>query len=247
MNKNTALSLNHLIYEIYNQPDFHEMKETLLRNINALIPCTCISITMSNNHALHKETHQPLCYPPKFIAMEKRFLRYADEDYTHWIMEKKASMLIKSSEMMSEEDRMKTVLYQKCYAPFGVHYSMDYTIVENGSFLGILALYRSREQGDFHDDEVFLIRLLGEHLSLRFYQESTKTQIEKKTVDMIPLIKKYHFTERESEIVKLVFEGMKNEDIIHTLCISKSTLKKHLQNIYKKTGVFSRIQLLTLQ
>lgn len=246
MNNNTALSLNQIIYAIYNQTDFHEMKENLLKKINALIPCTCISIMMANKNSIHKETCDPLCYPSDYIAMEKRFLRYANEDYTHWIMEKNSSLLIKSSEMMPEEERMKTVLYKKCYEPFGVHYSMDYTIVENQTFLGVLALYRSKDMGDFLDEEIFLIKLLGEHLSMRFYQESTKVKIEKKTIDMIPLIKRYRFTERESEIVELILHGQKNEQIIELLCISKTTLKKHLQNIYKKTGVFSRVQLLTL-
>ncbi|MBR3756745.1 MAG: helix-turn-helix transcriptional regulator [Firmicutes bacterium] len=53
-------------------------------------------------------------------------------------------------------------------------------------------------------------------------------------------------TKRESEILGLILRGRKNDEIIEQLCISKSTLKKHLQNIYKKTGVFNRIQLLTL-
>jgi len=51
-------------------------------------------------------------------------------------------------------------------------------------------------------------------------------------------------TRREREIIELVGLGLSNQDIADRLFISVSTVKKHLNNIFTKTGVSNRVQLL---
>jgi DNA-binding CsgD family transcriptional regulator len=51
-------------------------------------------------------------------------------------------------------------------------------------------------------------------------------------------------TERESEIVGLLSQGLANKEIADKLCISPATVKNHIYNIYQKTGVKSRVELL---
>lgn len=51
-------------------------------------------------------------------------------------------------------------------------------------------------------------------------------------------------TVRELDVLRLVYEGKNNPDIADALFISRNTVKKHLQNIYEKTGVNSRMELL---
>ena len=48
-------------------------------------------------------------------------------------------------------------------------------------------------------------------------------------------------SKREREIVEMVVRGMTNSEIVKTLEISKATLKTHLNNIYKKLPVESRL------
>ena len=49
---------------------------------------------------------------------------------------------------------------------------------------------------------------------------------------------------REMDIVKLVVQGNKNNEIANQLGISNETVKKHLNNIYKKLRVKSRFELI---
>ena len=49
---------------------------------------------------------------------------------------------------------------------------------------------------------------------------------------------------REKDIIKLVSQGMKNKEIAQALFISDETVKKHLNNIYRKMGVESRFELI---
>lgn len=55
----------------------------------------------------------------------------------------------------------------------------------------------------------------------------------------------YNFTPREIEIVTLLRMGQRAKDIGEDLYISETTVKKHLQNIYKKTGSKSKFELIT--
>lgn len=55
---------------------------------------------------------------------------------------------------------------------------------------------------------------------------------------------KFRFTEREEEVLHFVVEGYKNDQIAAHLRISSSTVKKHLYNMFQKTGSENRIDLL---
>lgn len=50
-------------------------------------------------------------------------------------------------------------------------------------------------------------------------------------------------TSREREIADHIARGMKNSEIADELFISIDTVKRHLANIYAKTGAKNRVQL----
>jgi DNA-binding NarL/FixJ family response regulator len=50
-------------------------------------------------------------------------------------------------------------------------------------------------------------------------------------------------TEREMEIVKFVADGLNNREIAELLCISRHTVKTHVQRVYQKLHISSRIKL----
>jgi DNA-binding CsgD family transcriptional regulator/GAF domain-containing protein len=54
----------------------------------------------------------------------------------------------------------------------------------------------------------------------------------------------YPLSEREVEIVYKVCEGLRNSEIAERLFIAEITVKKHIQNIFDKTGVQSRSALI---
>lgn len=54
----------------------------------------------------------------------------------------------------------------------------------------------------------------------------------------------YKLTKREKEIVKLIQSGKSNSDIASELFISETTVKKHVSNIFEKTGVKKREELI---
>ena len=71
--------------------------------------------------------------------------------------------------------------------------------------------------------------------------------IEKdRSEDWESLSKKYRLSMREIEVCQLACMGTTNPDIAAKLFISEHTVKHHLGNIYKKTGVKGRYELMNL-
>lgn len=56
----------------------------------------------------------------------------------------------------------------------------------------------------------------------------------------------YNLSKRESEILPVLTLGKSTKEIAEELCISPETVKKHIQNMLKKTETRSRIELLAL-
>jgi DNA-binding CsgD family transcriptional regulator len=59
-------------------------------------------------------------------------------------------------------------------------------------------------------------------------------------------IKRFAITAREKEIILLTAEGASNKQIGEKLFISAATVRNHLHNIFEKTGVANRVELLRL-
>lgn len=53
-------------------------------------------------------------------------------------------------------------------------------------------------------------------------------------------------TSREIEVLEQLSKGLKNKDIAANLFVSVSTIKKHIENIYKKLQVHNRIEMLQI-
>jgi DNA-binding NarL/FixJ family response regulator len=58
-----------------------------------------------------------------------------------------------------------------------------------------------------------------------------------------PERKTYGLTPRELEVVGCIIEGCSNRDIARQFTISEETVKRHLSNIFDKTGVSTRLEL----
>jgi two-component system nitrate/nitrite response regulator NarL len=59
----------------------------------------------------------------------------------------------------------------------------------------------------------------------------------------IPERKTYGLTPRELEVVTCIVEGCSNRDIAKQFTISEETVKRHLSNVFDKTGVSTRLEL----
>ena len=65
---------------------------------------------------------------------------------------------------------------------------------------------------------------------------------DKKNVDINNKIEKYGLSSREAEVLILIAQGMKNQEIADKMFVSLSTVKTHTKNIFDKMDVRNRIE-----
>ena len=56
----------------------------------------------------------------------------------------------------------------------------------------------------------------------------------------------YSLTDREKELCHFIYDGKSNSQISESLFITESTVKTHIYNLYRKTGVKSRMEIIKI-
>jgi len=82
-------------------------------------------------------------------------------------------------------------------------------------------------------------------LFMFFRKKSLSFELEREE-ELNAIYAKYKITKREKQILLLVLQGKKNNEIAKDLYISEGTVKNHIYNIYQKFGVKSRLQVINL-
>ena len=250
MEKNDFLLYNEVIYRIHACRTMEELKPALLAQIKLIIPYTYASlidivVDPETGEMVHRD---PYCKPSQFAEAEWAWIKAVDQSYTLWLSHAVESMVVRDSEILEGEDRYSRRSYQTCYSDYNICDCLQMNIAFGGRTLGRLALYRTKSDEVFTDQEVFYLRSLSNHISLAYDLCMKNAEARKpQGRSMEELTEEYQLTRRETEILALIFQGLNNQELLDKLTISKNTLLKHLQNLYRKCGVSSRIDLLKLR
>ena len=153
---------------------------------------------------------------------------------------KPSSCATRDSDVMTDQERLESRLYQEIYEPQGVFYVLRITLIWREKMIGQFAFFKEREAGDFSDRDLEIGALFAPHLALKLGQLKDAASA---VSSGIRLKDAHGLTSREAEVVSLVVDGLSDEEIAEKLFISDSTVKKHLYNAYAKIGVSNRLQL----
>lgn len=242
---NDIMLLNDIIYKIHSIEDFDTMRKSVIESIQLLIPCKCGTFWLSSH-----DTAYELTDPIGVGVTDKELSVYNKEyqpfDYTRWTFDAPSGRVYRETDLLEESVRVNHPFYQKLFVPSGFHYSMMLTIIHNGVFLGIINLFRAKEENDFTDDEMILLELLESHLSLRCFKAAKVFSTSSNYPTKKNLVEEYNLTMREIEITYMLLDGTSREMICDQLSISANTLKKHILNIYRKLNINSWRELFQL-
>lgn len=110
---------------------------------------------------------------------------------------------------------------------------------------GFLFLCRAENLPDFSAKEKYILEIFRKHISnmARSAIESTNSEFPVARC-FENAVSDFALSHREAEILRLIADGKSNAEICDGLCVSISTVKKHVYNIFNKAGVNSRTQLL---
>ncbi|WP_027400005.1 helix-turn-helix transcriptional regulator [Anaerovorax odorimutans] len=246
LDENSVMLLNDIIYKIYTVEPFDKMRKQILSALNFLIPFSISTFYLTSDENPYELT-RPIGTGMPDSRWEVYIDKYQELDYTRWTFAAPTSKAYRETDLLNEEVRINTPFYKSMYAPSNIHYSVILTIIHNGKFLGVITLFRKKDEQDFSDKEVLLLDLLKDHLGYRLSESMEKYREKRKNYPTSEkLTKEYNLTPREIEVVYLLLDGVNREDMCNQLCISTNTLKKHTLNIYKKLNIKSWRELFKL-
>ena len=232
--------ISDLLSELYYNDDLKEIERKFLVGIRTLIPYHQASF-----YPMDPETGRALEDAAVFIDTREDLIPHffasiaPEENYLAHLFHRKESIVYIESDILGTELYEKTEFYRNFLKPQGVSYGCGAILIDEGKPMGVISLFRGKKWGNFTEKEAFILELFTAHL----------TQI---TANLLPgkeLILNFDdaiLTLREQEIAGLIFQGYTNEEIATELCISVSTVKKHVYNIFHKYHVNNRTSLIQL-
>jgi len=243
LTNNSIILLNDIILKIYSIKSFEEMRRTLMSLIRFLIPCFGNAFYLASGSEPYKLTNG-ICIGLSEESMNTYLKEFQDYDQTTWSFATPTAKAYNESAFIQNEAGQNTVFYNRIYAPHNIYYQVALTIIHNGIFLGVIALFRTKEEEDFRQEELFILELLAAHLGVRLFQNlQSDHSIRASHPDREILLNRYHLTLRETEILYAMLNENEKMKICRDLCISPNTYKKHVLHLYKKLGVSNRIEL----
>ncbi|MEN8124232.1 MAG: tetratricopeptide repeat protein [Bacteroidota bacterium] len=75
-----------------------------------------------------------------------------------------------------------------------------------------------------------------------YLQQITELEQNENSVDIVKKVKDYGLSSRETQVLDLIAQGLKNQEIADKIFISLSTVKTHTKNIFEKLDVRNRIE-----
>ena len=173
---------------------------------------------------------------------------FYNEDYIQYLYDfVSETSVYKDTSILESDVREKTDFYIKFLKPEDIIFGCGIILIKNSRIIGMFNLFRNEKSGDFNEKELYVLNLLKNHIANMLHNvmrlDRASITVNK---SLNNFAKTYGLTSRESEILSLINKGLSNQEISDKVVISVSTVKKHIYNIYNKTGVSSRGQLISL-
>lgn len=238
--------LDPVLLKLHSERDLHRLQDWFLCSLEELMP--------------HERSFFDLCAPRQgrlfFFdpvsrnmtrqELEAYYQEYQYSDYVAWSFAGDRPTVYRDSQMISPDAREASAIYRQWMQPMGVYYSMGCTVMGKDHLVGSVTLFRSREHGDFTEQEQAMLEVLNRHLSAHLTLLWPGGPAPAGGAGVGRLAERCRLSPRESEIAALICAGSTNQAVGRALFISENTVKKHLLSIYRKLGISSRTQLLRM-
>lgn len=240
-------TINNILLDLYTINDIEKFSMKIMRVIRMLIPYTKGSLIMLDDD---KNIIDNQSFFAEFDEKsQKDYLRkYYDEDYIKYLFDITSDTCVyRDTNILEDSIRTNTVFFTDFLKPTDIFYGCGIIIAKNGRIMALLSLFRNEKSGDFTDKELYILNVLKKHMENMVYnvtQMSRGNAYMKKTLKTFA--DEYNLTVREKEVLGLINKGYSNQEIADGLIISLSTVKKHIYNLFEKTNVSNRSQLITL-
>ncbi len=174
----------------------------------------------------------------------KHYIHY---DFLLWYSAAPNPIVCRATDIIVHEYMANSIFMKEWLEPLDVHYILLVNIAANDHLYGNIALYRSKEEGDFSDRDIAVMSTLNRHLCSRFKSQYPKgIYYDPSGAGTERIQSKYGLSKKEVDIVRLICQGVPRSELAEALYIGNNTLKNYLSNIYQKMEISSYGDLLNL-
>ena len=158
---------------------------------------------------------------------------------------------IKSTEIMDYREWGKTEYFNDFLSTNNLYYSCGVDIHYKNKLLGTIGLFREKTDPDYNKKDLHILDVLKGQMANQMFKLNTIEMMKKNTNKEVDkkLAKSeqvFNLTDREVELINHLIDGKNNKQLADELYISINTVKKHLNNIFRKTEVNNRTELTSL-
>lgn len=240
-------TINNILSELYTIDDINVLSQKLMKIIRMLIPYTKGWFLLLDDE---KKIIDIKSYFTGFKkdSQESYINKYFDEDYIKYLYEFAAETTVyRDSDLLEYDIRSNTEFYKNFLEPENVIYGCGIMTIHNNRITAFFNLFRDKISGDFSEKDLYILNVLKKHIEnmVQKFSALNRDEISAKN-DLNEFSEKFGLTVREQEVLALVNSGKSNQEISDELVVSLSTVKKHIYNLFCKTGVSNRRQLILL-
>ena len=232
-------TINEIVAYIYAAdpyPDFNiliEKMEDLLEFSNSL---SCMASDVSEKVTFFDFRSPSI--PKQHIADYcSHFIHY---DFIQWFSAAPIPVVCRATDIIVKRYMETSIFMRQWLEPINVYYGLLVNVAANDHLYANIVFYRSKEEGDFSDEDIEVVSILNRHLCACFGNKYPKGIYHNPNDNNTQEFQnKYGLSDKESQIIQLICSGTPRKELSGALYISNNTLKNYLSNIYKKIGVSS--------
>ena len=240
------LRMNDIILIIHSAENINVMRNYFFDAIKSLI-----LYEKAMFYLLKEEDNNVELVEPVFVNVDSEFFKayesaFKNARYGRVAVNIRRTIAFRDSDLIPENIRINTDIYRSFLLPNDIPYGGGIILTDRGTLLAELAFFRTEEQGDFSDKEIYILDILKKHFEVRLIRENCSMNNNQVVTDKTLKLIELRLTNREIEIVKLIISNFNTSEISDKLNISIYTTKKHINNIFTKLKINSRLQLVQL-
>ncbi len=241
------LMLNDIVKDVHASKSLEELGQNLLHLLRKLIPFSSAVFTVLDpENPLYVDPVKSVCVDASLDSL-RAYNEYVSMDFTNPAFSYPKSSSFRDSDIITEAEKGNTGFYNKWMKDRGLEYSGGIVVKTPKGNMASVTIYRSRFNGPFTEREMMILDMLIGHMediTARFLDPEKQEAVF--SMDYDKDLRYGSLSNREKEIFHCLMKRYSNEEIGDELCISISTVKKHIHNIFTKFDVNSRRQLVSL-
>jgi len=189
------------------------------------------------------ESCKPLCYETSNIApmMHREYTEnfYKVDPLHPTNFQHKSDRVVRMSDLVPRAQQAEHTYYSDFVTQWNLRDIIELFYYQDGIMIGGSSLFFNQQSDELNKNE--LVRLVGLQ---RYIEFTLNKQLQNKTkISYEDFCMQYGLTNKEKVILQLAIQGLQNKTIASNLKSSLPTVKTHLQHLFSKLQVSSKIEL----